>query len=90
MESEKKVRPVAEVRERQKWRTTANIDRTTGKPQRVTAGTETVRIGHCPENHDGKWQQSSRFEGVNEAGWIFWCAYGGHLFINTPPGEEQA
>ena len=60
------------------------------KPRRKEQqATETIRTGRCPEHPDGRGigRRSTSFEGANEYGWIFWCTWGRHYFLNTPPGQ---
>ena len=52
----------------------------------LPTGKVTIRTGYCPDHNIRKQaRRSNRFHGVNENGWIFWCAYGEHYFVNAPP-----
>ena len=78
----------ATVRQRDRFRT---VKREKGrKPIKLHVGVETLRTGYCPDHRSkgGHPCQSTRFIGVNEKWWIFFCAAHGHYFINQPPGTK--
>ena len=67
------------------------INTKTGKYKRVHVGKETVRQGQCTVDgchRGGTPPRSSQFEGVVPAGWVFWCSWGSHYFVNLPPKDE--
>lgn len=79
-------KPIAKVKEVQKWKTIKRAS-VIGLMQkvRVPVGTETVRSAYCSQHS----RTSHTMSGVNEHGWVFWCAAYPHYFIASAPVEED-
>ena len=74
--------PIAQEAEVQRFKTS----KVAGRKVKLPTITETVRTGFCSEHPlRTKLRSTSHFIGVNENGWIFFCNYGKHYFVNQAP-----
>lgn len=69
--TEAATKPIATIRERQKYKTLKLPNSNTGviEKVRVTAGKETVRTAFCFLHK----KHTSKYAGANQNGWVFHC-----------------